>query len=79
MKLFLSLNLPGFCCARTRNNTACKNTPIVPSLRCSKHGGKTPILHGKRTKYAQAMRRQAKTLRIEMKKLEKELASSIAK
>ncbi len=70
MKPYQSLDLSKPCGAKTRSGTPCKNLGILPSLRCSKHGGKTPIKHGKRSKHAQNMRKEAKLLRIEMREME---------
>jgi hypothetical protein len=61
-----SLDLPSMCGAITRQGTPCQRAPMIPSLRCSKHGGKTPIKHGDRSKYASLMRKKAKLLRKEL-------------
>ena len=70
MKAFDRLNVPKVCGAKTRAGAPCKNAVMIPALRCSKHGGKTPIKHGKRSKLAQNFRKQAKFLRIEMRGVE---------
>ena len=70
MKQYQRIDLPKVCGAKTRAGGTCKNAVILPALRCSKHGGKTPIKHGKRSKLAQSMRRQAKFLRMEMRGVE---------
>lgn len=73
------LDLPSACNAKTRSGHPCKNAPRLPSFRCCKHGGKTPIKHGKRTKHALAIRKHAKALRVEMNLIQKTLAVSVNK
>lgn len=70
MKKYPMLDLPALCGAKTRSGRPCRNAPMLPSLRCSKHGGKTPIKHGGRSKLILSMRRQAKLLRMEMRGIE---------
>ncbi len=77
MKQYQRIDLPKVCGAKTRAGGACKNAVILPALRCSKHGGKTPIKHGKRSKLAQNIRRQAKLLRMEMRGVEKKLRKEV--
>ena len=77
MKASEFLNLPRLCGAKTRAGTPCKNALMVPALRCSKHGGKTPIKHGQRSKLVQNMRRQAKLLRMEMRGVEARIKKEI--
>ncbi len=76
-KSMLKLDLPSACGAKTRHGTPCKRAPMLPSLRCSKHGGKTPIKHGQRSKYALILRHQVKELHKEMNQQEKELEKVI--
>lgn len=73
----LNLDLPKTCGAKTRRGTPCKNAPRIPSLRCSKHGGKTPIKHGRRTKYTTILNEKEKQIKKDMTKLEKILIRSI--
>lgn len=77
MKLYQKLDLPKLCGAKTRAGGACKNAVIFPAIRCSKHGGKTPVKHGKRSKLAQHIRRQTKFLRMEMKGVEARIRKGI--
>lgn len=72
-----NLDLPKSCGAKTRRGYPCKNAPRLPSLRCSKHGGKTPIKHGRKTKYALAIWKHGKQLQGEMKTLEKAFLKKI--
>ncbi len=78
---FLSRNLelPETCGAETRHGSPCKNAPRLPSLRCSKHGGKTPIKHGKKTKYSLKLRKHDKLLRMEILELQKNLHKQLRK
>jgi hypothetical protein len=77
MKAFECLNFSRVCGAKTRAGNPCKNAVMVPALRCSKHGGKTPIKHGKRSKLTQNLRKQAKLLRMEMKQIDKKILQHI--
>lgn len=77
--LLRNLDLPNICGAKTRGGYPCKNAPRLPSLRCSKHGGETPILHGKRTRYAAVMRKRVKSLRLELRHVQKEIESYLKK
>ena len=77
MKAFECLNFPKVCGAKTRAGTPCKKALMITALRCSKHGGKTPLKHGKRSKLAQNFRKQAKFLRMEMRGIEGRIRKKI--